>query len=88
MHHAQNKNVLTIDTVDDDVLTDTGAARPNTEILIAGSSNVGEVRQKQETAGDRVNQTGGNIHAAALSGDVKPDVVEIGFGLWRYPVSH
>ena len=43
---------------------------------------------EQQSLGDRVNQTGGNIHAAALSGDVEPDVVQIGPGLWRYPVRH
>ena len=88
MHHAENKNVLTIDTVDDDVLTHAGAARPGAEIFVAGSPNIGEVGQKKETAGDRVNQASGNIHASALFGDVKPDVVKIGFRLWRYPVSH
>lgn len=88
MHHAENMNVLTIDTVDDDVLTHGGAAQPGAEIFIAGSSNIGEVGQKIETVGDRVNQAGGNIHAAAFLGDVKPDVVKIGFGLWRYPVCH
>ena len=55
MHYAENQNVLTIDTVDDDVLTHAGAARPGPEIFFAGSSNIGEVGQKQETAGDRVN---------------------------------
>jgi hypothetical protein len=37
MHHAENKNVVTIDTVDDDVLTHAGAAHPGAEIFIAGS---------------------------------------------------
>ena len=88
MHHAENQNVLTIDTVDDDVLTHGSAARPGTEIFIAGSSNIGEAGQKNEPARDPVNQAGGNIHAAAFFGDVKPDVIKIGFGLWRYPVRH
>jgi hypothetical protein len=88
MHHAENKNVLTIDTVDHDVLSHVGAPHPGAEIFIPGSSNIGEVGQKKETASDRVDQAGGNIHAAAFLGDLKPDVVKIGFGLWRYPVSH
>ena len=88
MHHAENKNILTIDTVDDDVLTHTGAARPGTEIFIAGSSNIGEAGERKETAGDRVNQAGSNFHAAAFLGDVEPDVIKISFGLWRYPVRH
>jgi hypothetical protein len=88
MHHAENKNVMTIDTVDDDVLTHAGAPHSSAEILIAGSSNIGEVGQQIETAGDSVDQASGNIHATALSSDIKPDVVKIGFGLWRYPVSH
>ncbi len=78
MHYAENQNVLTIDTVDDDVLTHAGAARPGAEIFVVGSPNIGECGQKKETAGDRVNQASGNIHAAALFGDVKPDAVEIG----------
>jgi hypothetical protein len=28
------------------------------------------------------------IHAAAFFGDIKPDVIKIGFGLWRYTVRH
>jgi hypothetical protein len=41
MHYAGNENVLTIDTVEDDVLTHAGAARPGAEILVAASPNVG-----------------------------------------------
>ena len=43
MHHAEDQNVLTIDTVDDDVLTHAGAPHPGAEIRIAGSPNIGEV---------------------------------------------
>ncbi|HXB73275.1 MAG TPA: hypothetical protein VNY05_33870 [Candidatus Acidoferrales bacterium] len=81
-------NVLTFNAVDDDIFTHGDATRPSTEIFIAGSSNIGEAGQKKEPAGDRVNQAGGNIHAAAFFGDVKPNVIKIGFGLWRYTVRH
>jgi hypothetical protein len=60
MHHAEDKNVLTIDTVDDDVLTHAGAARPGAEIFIAGSSNIGEVRQKKENG--RLSRQSGEWH--------------------------
>src|SRR5437660_12853536 len=70
MHHAKNKNVLTFDTVDDDVLTRGDAARPGAEIFIAASSNIGEGGQEKETASDCVNHAGGDIHAAAFFGDV------------------
>ena len=51
-------------------------------------SNIGEAGQKKEAARDRVNQAGGNIHAAAFLGGVKPDVIKIGLGLWRDAVRH
>ena len=44
--------------------------------------------QKNETAGDCVYQAGGNIHAAAFSSNVKPDVIKVSFGLRRYTVRH
>lgn len=88
MHYAENRNVLAFDTVDDHILTHGDAAGTGTEPFIAGSSNIGEAGQKNESAGDRVYQAGGNIHAAAFSSDVKPDVIKVSFGLRRYTVRH
>ena len=47
MHHAENKNLLTIDAIEDDVLPHGGAARAGTEIFIAGSSQIGEAGQRK-----------------------------------------
>jgi hypothetical protein len=88
MHHPENVNVPTLHTVDDRVPTHGGATHPGAEVFIAGSSNIWEVGQKEETAGDRVNQASGGGNAATLSGDVKPDVIQIGLGLGRYPLRH
>src|SRR5580693_9802141 len=44
----------------------------------------GERRRENETAGERVDQAGGDIHAGALPGDMEPDVIKIAFGQWRY----
>jgi hypothetical protein len=88
MYYAENENVLSLNTVDDDVLAHGEAARPNAEIFVTGAASVREGSEKNETAGNRVNQTGRNIHAATFFGYVDPNVVKISLGPWRYTMRH
>src|SRR5208283_5649922 len=88
VYHAENENIPTFDAVHDDVLAHGDASRPGTEILIARSSCVREGGEKIEPGGNRVNQARRNIHAAAFLGDIKPDVVQVGYRTWRNTMRH
>lgn len=86
MNHAKNENVLAFDTIDDNVFAHGEAARPDAEIIVAGASGVREAGEKKETAGNPVNQPGGDIHVAAVGCHAMPNPVKIGFSFSRYTV--
>jgi len=44
--------------------------------------------KKKKPVGDGIDQAVGDFDTAALLGDVKPDVVQVGPGSRRYPVRH
>jgi hypothetical protein len=64
----ENQNLFVLDTVDDDVLADRKAAQARTQVLIAPTPNPGMLRQQPETLCYGINQTAGNLGAAALAG--------------------
>jgi hypothetical protein len=57
-------------------------------LRIAGAPRIREAGQEEKTPGDGVDEAGGGFHAAALLCDMEPDIVKVGFGPWRYTVSH
>jgi hypothetical protein len=88
MNHSEDKYVFAFDAIDNDIFADGKAARSGTEILVTGAACVRKFGQKTESISDGVHQVCGDIHAAAFSGDIEPDVVQIGFGSWSDKVCH
>ena len=86
--YTEDGNIGSDDAVDDDVLTDSEAARAVSKIVIAEAPCVREVGKQEKAMSDGIDQAAGNIDAAALTGDVEPDVVEVGFGARGYTVRH
>jgi hypothetical protein len=79
MNDAENENVFSFDAVNDDVIAHRETAGPFSEIAIAGSSGVRESGGENESVDYLVDQLRGNTHTAAFFGNVKPNVVKIGF---------
>ena len=75
----ENEHIFLRDAVDDDVLSDRKTAQAWTQVIIARSAVLRMLLQQPETAGDGVDTATGGFYAAALAGDMKPDVIEIGF---------
>lgn len=71
--------VAAFDAVDDDVFAHGKTAKARTQIGIAPSSHVRVLRQQQEPVCKGVNQSAGDLHAAALEGDIKPDTIKFGY---------
>jgi hypothetical protein len=88
MHNTQDKSILVFDTVNDDIFPNGHAAASGAEIFIAGTSEIEEAGEDEETVCDGVDQAVGNLDAPAFLRDVKPDVVKIGLGTGRYTVRH
>ena len=80
MCHPKNENVIGIDAVHDYVFTHGEAAAPEPEIFIAGAPHIGKAGKQNETIGNRVDQAGRNLDAAAFLRDVKPNIVKIKLG--------
>ncbi|MFZ0963865.1 MAG: hypothetical protein WAO35_23625 [Terriglobia bacterium] len=55
MYDAKDKHVLVFDTVNDDILPHRHAAASGTEIVIAGTSDIGEARRHEQAVGEGVN---------------------------------
>ena len=88
MCDPKNENVIGFDAVHDYVFTRGEAAAPEAEIFIEGTPHIGEAGKRNETVCNRVNQAGRNLDAAAFLRDVKPNIVKIKLGSWRYTMSH
>jgi hypothetical protein len=88
MHNTQDKHVPIFNTVNDDIFAHNRAAASGTEILIAGTSDMGETGKDKESVCDRIDYAVGHLDAAAFLGDVKPDFVKICFGDGRYTMRH
>ncbi len=84
MHNTKDKHICVFDVVDNNVFPHSQAAVPGAEIFFARTSDIGEARKCEETVCDGVNQVVSNLDAAALLGDIQPDVVQIGFGAGGY----
>jgi hypothetical protein len=82
MDDAKDKNVLSLNTVQDDVVPNSNAPRAEAEIVVADASKVRKTSKKDKSVRDRVNQPIGDFDAAAFLGDVIPNTVKIGLGLW------
>jgi hypothetical protein len=82
------ERILVFDGVNDDVFAHGETAVTSPEIFPPGTSNIWESRQSQKAFRHRVNQAIGNLDAAAFARKVNPDVVEIGFSMWRYAMRH
>jgi len=55
MYDAKDKHVLVFDAVNDDIPPHRHAAASGAEIVIAGTSDIGEARQHEEAVGEGVN---------------------------------
>src|SRR5260370_4868787 len=87
-YHMENQNVLTFDSVEDDVLARGKTPQARAQILIAPSSNVGVTGKKEKPLGDGIDHAVGNLNAAAFLGRVIPDAVKLGFGMRGDTVRH
>jgi hypothetical protein len=88
MCDPKNEDIVGFEAVDDNVFTHGEAAAPEAEIFIPGTPHVWEAGKQNETVCDGVNQAVCNLDAAAFLCDVKPDVVKIKLGPWRYTMRH
>src|SRR5271166_414079 len=83
----QNKHVLALDAVEDDV----GIYReaPQTRAQVAAlPANVRMGGEQVKTAADGIHYAVGAFDAAAFLGDVEPDVVQLGGSLRRQAMRH
>jgi hypothetical protein len=88
VYHPKNENIRTFDAIDNHLFADGKVPRSCTEIPVTGAACMRKVCQKTESVRDGVHHSSGDIHAAALPGNIEPDIVEAGFGLWRNKVGH
>ena len=88
VNHSKDEYVFAFDAINDDIFTYGKAACADAEIPVTGAASLGEVGQEAKSVGNGVNQSGGNIHAAAFLADIEPDAVKIGFNSWSYKVGH
>jgi hypothetical protein len=86
--HAQDQYILILDAVNDKVLTYGKTSQARAQVLISGSSYAGMPGQEQEAVGNGINQAVGYLDAAALGGNVVPNIVEIGIGLRTANIRH
>lgn len=86
--HAQNHDVMGLDSVDDDVLADGNAAQACAQIVVAAAADVGIFGNQQESVGDGIDQAIRNFDVASFGRDVVPDALEIGIRLRAADVSH
>ena len=56
--------------------------------MIAATSDVRMIGKKIKAIGKEFREAVGYFKTAALSCDVTPDIVQIGFGLRRYAMGH
>lgn len=85
---TKDQYVLGFDTVHENILTYGETAVATAEIFGAGTPQVREAGKQEETVRDRVDQTVGNLDAAAFLRREIPDVVKITLRPWRYPMGH
>src|ERR1700729_4308727 len=88
MCDPKNEDIVCFDAVDDNVFTNGEAAGPEAEIFIARTTHEGEAGKQNETFCDGANQAVRNLDAATIFCDIKPDVVKIKLGPWRYTMRH
>jgi hypothetical protein len=85
----ENQHVFVLDkAVDDDVLPYREASQARPQIVIALAAQMRIAGQEIKTFGDGIDQTVGNLHAAAFLDNVIPDVVKLRFGSRRQPMRH
>jgi hypothetical protein len=88
MDNTQDKYVYIFDTVNDDIFSHGHTAEVGPKIFIARTTDVGETSKDQKSVRQVVDQTIGNLDAAAFLGDVKPNIIQIGLGSGRYTMRH
>ena len=86
--HMENKNLLHLQAIDDDVLPDNKTPQARAQIFVAAASHLWKAGQEKKPAGDGIDHAVGNLDAAALLGYVIPDVVKLSFGFWCNTVCH
>ncbi len=86
--HAENQNVLTLDTIENQMTAHREAAQAGAQILATVATSVGIPGNQEETVGDGVDQAISDLRVAAFDGDVAPDFVEVGIGFGCATVRH
>lgn len=84
----QNKDIVALSLVHNHVVSDRKAASARSEILVARTAQVRESSQQKEAVRYGIDESIGNLDAAAFFRDVKPDVVKIALGRRRYAMRH
>lgn len=87
MHDAEYLHVLTIDVVDDEIITHREAACTCKQI-VTGLTYPRVFGQKVEPACYGIDEAFGDTETAGLLGDVIHDVVEVPFGFQRKAMCH
>jgi hypothetical protein len=82
MRHAQNLHVRADNAIHDHIIARGKASPATAQIIVARSSQAGMTGKQIKPVGDGIDLTVGNRLAAALFGDVLPDLVQVGGGLF------
>jgi hypothetical protein len=88
MRYAKDEHTLVLDTINDDVVAHGKSPGADTKVLVAGTAQIRMAGKNKKSVGDGIDQMVGDFDASALFGDVVPDTVEVGCGLWRDAVRH
>ncbi len=80
VHHTKDLHAIIFYAVHNHVFPNGQAAVSGAEISFPGTSEIRKARQREKTVGDGLNQAVGGREATAFSGDVIPNVIEIGWG--------
>ncbi|MGA3264386.1 MAG: hypothetical protein ABSC47_10125 [Terracidiphilus sp.] len=86
--NTQYQYVFVFDAVEDDVIPDRKTSQSWAQFLVAAAAYVWIFSQKIKAIGKEFGEAVGDFKAAAVSRDVAPDVIQIGFGLRRRAMGH
>lgn len=78
MCYKENQNILILHAIDDDILANRETPSASSEILATGTPQIRMTGKKEKSIRYRIDQAVGNFNIAAFSGDVIPDIVQVG----------
>ena len=88
VHYTENKNVAATNAVNDHVLPYRKASPPGAQVIAASAASMGVPGQQEKSFGDGVDEAVCYFLAAALGGDVEPNVFQVLSRAGRQAVGH